>query len=137
VRRDRAAELAKRLADAFGAWDRINLSTITIYAEKMEPWDEDLAAEAVENLIDYSRRFPNVIDLREAYAAAGGDVPDPGRSMSPEVEHREPLSADERIAVDAMRKEFVAQVRQMTAERSLTPSQGSGTVGADDGQEQT
>ena len=67
-------------------------ATILSFARHIEPWDQGIMIVAVRNLIQECRTFPTVLDLREEYMEQGGDLPDPGRNMSPVVERTEPGS---------------------------------------------
>jgi len=82
--KEQAVRLAARLLAAFpdsGATQ----ATAAIFAEKLVGLDASTAVAATERLIDTSRRFPTVVELFEAYAAAGGQLPDASRQMSPAV----------------------------------------------------
>jgi hypothetical protein len=81
-----AAHLAARIARAYPtAFYSIQQrdEAVALFAEKLEPWDIGPATRAVEQVIENCRRFPSLMDLREAYAYRGGALPDPGRDMSP------------------------------------------------------
>lgn len=119
---DEAARLATRLLDAFpraGATE----GTVRIYAERFVGWDLAPASIAVERLIDSTRWLPSVAEVREAYAAAGGRHGyDPGRDMSPMVEHR-PLTPDEQAAALEVRR----RVRDLAAVLATAPNDGVGS----------
>lgn len=115
-----AAFLGRRLIAAFPAG---TAETSKIFAEKMADWDHDRATDAVETLIDYSRGLPTVFDLREAYLAAGGSLPDASRNMSPE----RPRAKGPTVVLDE------TEIRAVIAR--LTRRKDSATVFEDDEQE--
>ena len=78
-----ATALAERLADAWPG--KATQGTLNVFADRLAAWDLDPASRAVERLIDGCRYFPSVVELREAYGAEGGSLPDAGRRMSPPV----------------------------------------------------
>ncbi len=110
MRADQAIALAERIVAAFPD-ARAGDATVDVFVDRLLPWDYGTAAAAVENLIDSSRRFPHVADLRDAYAAAGGNLPDPGRRMSPPLAPVRELTADEREAADAERRALLDRLR--------------------------
>ncbi|OGR95235.1 MAG: hypothetical protein A2V88_12940 [Elusimicrobia bacterium RBG_16_66_12] len=110
-----AARLARCLASAWP--ERATQGWVDLVAERLARWEEPLASKAVESLIDGQPRLPSVYDLRGAYAAAGGDVADPGRRMSPRATPpRGPLSLAERAEVARLR----AEVRHLLREVAVT-----------------
>jgi hypothetical protein len=97
------------------AWPDAQLGpgTQEIYAKRLVPWELGAAERAVERLIDSCRRFPSVVDLREAYMAEGGDLPDPGRNMSPRVDPDRPdPTPEERVTRHERFREFREQWRR-------------------------
>lgn len=117
----RAAELTGRIATAFArdlwgakATDRWILDM----AERMLSWDDAAAELAVELLVDTGRALPYWSEIRDAYAAAGGDILDPGRNMSPAIEHREPMTEEERAEAERIRHEVVDHASQLAARMS-------------------
>jgi len=105
----------------------IGAGTADLYAEKLEPLEDAPATAAVEWLIENARGFPNVAEIRDAYLAAGGDLYDPGRNMSPGEERRD-LTADERAEVRAIQREIRERLEDW--HRRLTRSLGADTVEA-------
>lgn len=109
MKAEQAVELATRIVAAFPD-ARAGDATVDVFVDRLLPWDHAIAAAAVENLIDVLRRFPYVSDLRDAYAAAGGNVPDPGRRMSPPLapvreltdEEREEAAVERRALLDRL-----------------------------------
>lgn len=94
-----ASQLAKRLAAAFPGV--VTVASIALRAEKMADWELSAAERAVESLIDFGRGYPTVAEMREAYTAAGGNLPDPSRNMSP-PRHRRPDAPAEPTEIRAL-----------------------------------
>jgi hypothetical protein len=125
VNEDRVEVLVRRLLAAFPA-DYNRTETAHLIAEKLEPWDDALATEAVEWLVEHGRGLPRIAELRDAYAAAGGDLYDPGRNMSPARRPVRELTLAERAEVREIQRTIRSRLRDW-GDR-LTRTLGSGSV---------
>lgn len=110
-----AAQLTRKLGANWPG--RATPEYLALVARKIQPWDADLADAAIERAIDAMTWLPSFAELRSLYIAAGGDLPDPGRRMSPPQEAAGlPLTAAERAAVSAARAEALARIRALRAD---------------------
>lgn len=126
MNRERAERLAVRLLDAFPT-PYATRGTADLLAEKIAEFaDEGAAERGVEWLVDNGRGLPRVAEIRDAYAAAGGDLYDPGRNMSPGIVRPE-LTDEQRRDVVRIQRE----IRELL-ERGLTRPAASVTVRAED-----
>jgi hypothetical protein len=120
VRSDQAARLARQLLAAFPT-PGATAETLAVFARRLEPWELGTAERAVERLIDHCRGFPRVVELREAYQAEGGQLPDAGRDMSPPVRRRPPLSERDQREADAERAKVLERARDLAVRMAEPP----------------
>lgn len=79
--------------------------TVRQFADGMAEWDREVAWRAIRAVAESNYRFPSFAVLRDAYASEGGNVPDPGRNMSPRTGERssEP-SPEEEAEISRVRR---------------------------------
>ena len=125
-----AAQLAGRLVDWFPGefyGEAVRNATARQFAEAMLAWDREIASRAVQSIAESVYRFPSFATLRDAYASEGGDVPDPGRNMSPRVERPRLTPEEQERADEAMHAAIrAARERKLRAIPDAgTPADGS------------